>query len=228
MHLPLNASQPAPSLVDHRPAGHSRAPSLWQRAAAVRRTAAVAATVLGLLSAAVALPALAAPNRTYNKSGASFQYPAGWKITEDALDEGGSGIRSVDLEGPDDELVMLVFNPMMSAMNLEKLASSVTSKREDGARKTANAAPAEQVTMGATTTTPITRRVGGKEFNGLLQTFQVTMDGETAAGESRVFSLDFGDAKSVVIITQARAANAKRMEATTGLVLDTLRYRPKR
>ncbi|RYF09019.1 MAG: hypothetical protein EOO31_00330 [Comamonadaceae bacterium] len=227
MQIPLCASQRAPSLVENRLAGHFfRFPSLWQGAAAIGRIG--AATVLGLLLYALAQPSLAAPNGNYNKSGASFQFPAGWSITEDAQDEGGTGIRNVDLEGPDDALITIVFNPMTSAIDIQRLAAGATAKREESARSTASAAPAERVTMGATTTRPIQRRVRGKEIQGLLQTYAVTMDGETASGESRIFSLDVGDAQSVAIMTHARATSAKRMEAAVGLILDTLRYRVKR
>lgn len=234
MHLPLTASQPSTAPRGDLPGVHSRTPSLGQRAAALRRIAtsaaraASAAVALGLLLATLAAPAMAAPNRAYAKNGVSFQYPASWKITEDATEKDGSGMRSVDLEGPDDEIISLIFNPMMSAMDLDKFAATITQGREESARSTANAAPAEQATVGPTTSTPITRRVGGKEIRGLLQNFAVTMDGETSLGEARIFSLDYGDAQSVMIMSHARGASAKRVEAALGLVLDTLRYRVKR
>ncbi len=196
---------------------------------AVRRTASALALCLAAATAFLAAPpsAHAAPPKTYSKAGASFQHPATWKVTSDEVEKDGAGMRSIDLEGPEEAIISLMFIPFLSGQNIETLAARAAEHRAQMDKGAAAQEGADKITPTGTTSTAITRRVAGKEIKGVLQRFGYTSEGETVQLEARFFSMDFGGA-SVTIMTQSMAEDAKLVDAALGLAMGTLRYRPER
>lgn len=192
------------------------------------------ATTLALILAAAAMALLtpsaahAASPKTYSKAGVSFQYPATWKVTLDEVEKDGSGMRSIDLEGPEDATMSLMFIPFLSGQKIEVLAARAAEHRDDMVKRDAGQDAADKITATPLTATPITRRVAGKEIKGVLQRFGYASEGESVQLEARFFTIDFGDTSSVNIMTHSTAQEAQAMEAALGLAMDTLRYRAKR
>jgi hypothetical protein len=196
--------------------------------AALYRAAAALALLLATALACLAPSAHAAPPKSYNKAGVSFQHPAGWKVTADELETDGSGMRTIDLEGPEDASIHLMLIPFLSGQNIETLAARAAEHRAEMDKGPAALEGPDKITPTGMTSSTITRRVGGKEVKGVLQRFGYTSEGVPVDIESRFFSLDMGDARSVNIMTQSVAEDAKQMDAALGLVMDSLRYRAKR
>ncbi|MGV3683270.1 MAG: hypothetical protein ACO1PM_26625 [Acidovorax sp.] len=196
--------------------------------AALHRAAAALALLLATALACLAPSAHAAPPKSYNKAGVSFQHPAGWKVTADELETDGSGMRTIDLEGPEDASIHLMLIPFLSGQNIETLAARAAEHRAEMDKGPAALEGPDKITPTGMTSSTITRRVGGKEVKGVLQRFGYTSEGVPVDIESRFFSLDMGDARSVNIMTQSVAEDAKQMDAALGLVMDSLRYRAKR
>lgn len=161
----------------------------------------------------LALPAQAAPPKAYSKNGVSFQHPATWKVMADEIEKDGSGMRSIDLEGPGDAIISLVFIPFMSGQNIETLATRAAEHRAQMDKGAAAKEGPDRITPTGFASSAITRRVGGKEVKGVLQRFGYTSEGETVQLEARFFSMDFGDASSATVMTQSLADDAKRLEA---------------
>lgn len=192
------------------------------------RTATRQSTALTLvLLAALAQPAMAAPNVVYSKNGVSFEHPADWKVTDDAVEPGANGMRSIDLEGPDESVVTFMFSPFLAGQNIEKFAATAAKNRADSSKGSAGATPAEQVRFGPVTSAPITRQVAGKENTGVSQRFVVTLQGQNLPHEARFFAANLGES-SAVIMTQVAVEYAQRTEPGFVMALDTLRYRAKR
>lgn len=201
-------------------------PLLTARAAA-RRTFSTAALGLVLLVAGLAQPAMAAPNAVYSKDGVSFEHPADWKVTDDAVEPGANGMRSIDLEGPDESVITFMFSPFLAGQNIEKFAATAAKNRADASKGSAGATPAEQVRFGSVTSAPITRRVAGKDNTGVSQRFVVTLQGQNLPHEARFFAANLGGT-SAVIMTQVAVEYAQRTEPGFVMALDTLQYRAKR
>lgn len=81
--------------------------------------------------AAPAAAAKSSNHKTYNKAGASFQYPTTWKIVLDETDASMGGIHNVDLEGPDDERITLSFIPFMAGKDIESFAARAAHRRAE-------------------------------------------------------------------------------------------------
>lgn len=186
------------------------------------------ALLLAATLAWLALPAQAAPPKAYSKNGISFQHPATWKVMTDETEKDGAGMRSIDLEGPGDAIISLMFIPFLSGQNIETLATRAAEHRAQMDKGAAAKEGPDRITPTGLTSSATTRRVGGKEIKGVLQRFGYTSEGETVQLEARFFSMDFGDASSANLMTQSMAEDARQVDAALGLVMDTLRYRAKR
>lgn len=81
--------------------------------------------------AAPATAAKSSNHKTYNKAGASFQYPTTWKVVLDETDASMGGIHNVDLEGPDDERITLSFIPFMAGKDIESFAARAAHRRAE-------------------------------------------------------------------------------------------------
>ncbi|CAN7480300.1 hypothetical protein LJR118_003306 [Acidovorax sp. LjRoot118] len=186
------------------------------------------ALLLAAALAWLALPAQAAPPKAYSKNGVSFQHPATWKVMTDEIEKDGAGMRSIDLEGPGDAIISLMFIPFLSGQNIETLATRAAEHRAQMDKGAAAKEGPDKITPTGLASSAITRRVGGKEIKGVLQRFGYTSGGETVQLEARFFSMDFGDASSANFMTQSMAEDTRQVDAALGLVMDTLRYRAKR
>lgn len=195
---------------------------LWRRSAAMALLLAAAMALLGPSAAH------AAPPKTYSKAGVSFQYPANWKVALDEVEKDGAGMRSIDLEGPDDAIINLMFIPFLSGQKIDVLAARAAEHREEMVQRETAQDAADKITATPLTSTPISRRVAGKEIKGVLQRFGYTSEGESVQLQARFYTMDFGGASSVNIMTHSMAQEAKALEAALGLAMDTLRYRAKR
>ena len=164
-------------------------------------------------------PAHAAPPATYSKDGVSFDHPAGWKVTEDVVAQDTTRMRSIDLEGPNEAVVTLMFSPFFSGQDIEKFAATAARNRADAAK----ANTAQQARMGPVTATPITRQVAGKENQGVSQRFVVSMLGQNLPHEARFFKAAL-DGTTVIIMTQVGDEDAKAAEPGFAMALGTLRF----
>ena len=184
--------------------------------------------LLAAALACLALPAQAAPPKAYSKNGISFQYPTTWKVMSDEIEKDGAGMRSIDLEGPGEAIISLMFIPFLSGQNIETLATRAAEHRAQMDKGAAAKDGPDKITPTGLASSAITRRMGGKEIKGVLQRFGYTSGGETVQLEARFFSMDFGDASSATLMTQSMAEDGKQVDAALALVMDTLRYRAKR
>lgn len=145
MHVPSQSSPPPAATPITTTTIHQRA----------RRALAIA--LLFTLACSLAAPAWAAPpktkaapaaaaksnnHKTYNKAGASFQYPTTWKVVLDETDASMGGIHNVDLEGPDDERITLSFIPFMAGKDIEAFAARAAHRRAELAAQEGAAAAA--------------------------------------------------------------------------------------
>ena len=175
--------------------------------------------VLTVFAFAAFTQAHAAQPATYNKDGVSFEHPVGWKVTEDVVAQDETRMRSIDLEGPNEAVVTLMFSPFFSGQDIEKFAAAAARNRADAAR----ANTTQQARMGPVTATPITRQVAGKENKGVSQRFVVSMLGQNLPHEARFFKAAL-DGTTAIIMTQVADEDAKAAEPGFAMALDTLRY----
>jgi opacity protein-like surface antigen len=198
-------------------------------AAALRRALALAmaATLACLAAPAAAAPDKPVPHQAYSQAGVGFQHPAGWKVTADTAGQEGGSLRSIDLEGPEEAIINLMFMPTLSGQDIETFAARAAQHRAEMDKAQAAQHAADGMAPTPLTTSRITRRVGGKAVKGVQHRFGYTSGGDTVQLEARFYTLDFGKA-SVIIMTQSFAEDARLMDTALGLAMDTLRYRPGR
>ncbi len=175
--------------------------------------------VLAMFAFAGLTQAHAAPPLVYSKDGVSFEHPVGWKVTEDVVAQDETRMRSIDLEGPNEAVVTLMFSPFFSVQDIEKFAAAAARNRADAAR----ANTAQQARMGPVTATPITRQIAGKENKGVSQRFVVSMLGQNLPHEARFFKAAL-EGTTAIIMTQVADEDAKAAEPGFAMALDTLRY----
>lgn len=173
---------------------------------------AVAASLL------VSEPAAAqpAPSVVYAKDGVRFEHPPGWKVTEDAVAQDETRLRSIDLEGPNEAVVTLMFSPFLRDQDIAQFAAATAGHR-------AEAAKAQRAKMGPVAATAITRNVAGQERPGVSQRFVVSMLGQRLPHEARFFKASLGET-TVIAMTQVAEEYAKASEPGFAMVLSTLRY----
>lgn len=163
--------------------------------------------------------AQAAAALNYSKDGVSFEHPAEWKVTEDVVAQDESRLRSIDIEGPDEAVVTLMFSPFLANQDIQQFAATAAKNRADAAR----ASTAQQVRMGPVTASPISRQVAGAENKGVSQRFVVKMAGQDLPHEARFFKAALG-ATTVIVMTQVADESAKAAEPGFVMALDTLRF----
>lgn len=206
----------------HRTMSLSATPLPTPRAATRRGfTNATLGLLLSLL-AGLAQPALAAPNTTYSKDGVSFEHPAGWKVTEDTVAQDQTRLRSIDLEGPDEAVVTLMFSPFLKDQSIEAFAATTAKNRAESAKSASGVA--QQLRFGPVTSAPITRNVAGQESKGVSQRFEISLQGQKLPHEARFFKANLGET-TAIIMTQVADESAKAVEPGFALALDTLRHR---
>lgn len=141
----------------HSPSQPSPTPTPPPQTVLERTRRALAIALLSTLACSLAAPAWAAPpkkkaapaaaakssnHKTYNKAGASFQYPTTWKVVLDETDASMGGIHNVDLEGPDDERITLSFIPFVAGKDIESFAARAAHRRAELAAQEGAAAAA--------------------------------------------------------------------------------------
>ena len=195
-----------PSVVATRHTAVAFHLALWRRAL-------TAVLLLGFVAWAQAAPPV-----VYAKDGLRFEHPVGWSVTDDSVAQDETRLRSVDLEGPNEAVVTLMFSPFLAGQDIAKFAATT-------ARNRAVAAKAQQARMGPVTATPLARKVAGQERTGVSQRFVVTMLGHKLPHEARFFKAAL-DGTTVIVMTQVADEHAAAAEAGFAMALETLRYQP--
>lgn len=160
----------------------------------------------------------AAPPIAYSKDGVSFDHPAGWKVSEDVTAQDETRMRSIDLEGPNEAIVTLMFSPFFAGQDIGEFAAGAARRRAEALQSNATL----KGRVGPTTVVPITRKVAGRDNTGVAQRYVVKMLGETLPHEARFFKASVG-ATTVIIMTQVSDEDAPAAEPGFVMALETLR-----
>ncbi len=176
--------------------------------------------VLALFLSAALAPARADVPITYSKDGVSFDHPAGWKVTEDVTAQDETRMRSIDLEGPNEAIVTLLFSPFFAGQDLHEFAAGTARRRADALQSNATL----KGRVGPMTTAPISRKVAGQNNTGVAQRYVFKMLGQTLPHEARFFKASVGGT-TVIIMTQVSDEDAQAVEPGFVMALETLRVR---
>jgi hypothetical protein len=158
---------------------------------------------------------------TYEKEGVSFQHHANWKVTEDAELAEGSGVRFINLEGPDEAIIMLTLMPSPVAQTLEDYATTMA--REFTAAITETAiGPIRPATASPTGSRAVSARIGGADQAGISHTYTVSVLGVKVPHVANFYQL-VGPKTTAFIVTQVATEDAQRTAPSMSIALDSLR-----
>jgi hypothetical protein len=158
---------------------------------------------------------------TYEKEGVSFQHYANWKVTEDAELAEGSGVRFINLEGPDEAIIMLTLMPSPVAQTLEDYATTMA--REFTAAITETAiGPIRPATASPTGSRAVSARIGGADQAGISHTYTVSVLGVKVPHVANFYQL-VGPKTTAFIVTQVATEDAQRTAPSMSIALDSLR-----
>lgn len=159
----------------------------------------------------------------YKKNGVSFSHYSDWKVTEDAIIADTNGSRSIDLEGPQDSIVMIILMPASTDMTLDSYAAGMAQQRAQAL----TVGPFTAAKISAATSRTTSALVGGAKQPGIQQTFSINLLGETVPHEATFFSVADEHAK-VFIITQVATEDAKRVAQGFAATLASFAFKPEK
>ncbi len=155
----------------------------------------------------------------YEKEGLSFTHYSNWRVVDDEPPKDDPGFRTIDVEGPDEAIVMFTFVPPKSGVTLEFFAEVFAEGRLEQLKKW-RFGPLKVEDVSNTSSEPITRRIGGRVQNGILQRFTIKVLGEVVPHEARFFMVE-NKRHQVFIMTQAAAEDLPDMNPAFDLILDS-------
>ena len=155
----------------------------------------------------------------YAKEGISFTHYSNWHVVDDEPPEDDPSFRTIDVEGPNEAIVMFTFVPPKSGVTLEFFAEAFARGRSKQLKEwKLGPIKAEEDTN--TSSEPITRRIGGSVQNGILQRFSIKVLGEVVPHEVRIFAVE-NKRRQVFIMTQAATEDLPDMNPAFDLILDS-------
>lgn len=156
----------------------------------------------------------------YAKEGISFTHHSNWRVTEDAPPEDDPSARTINVEGPNEAIVMFIFVPPESDVTAESFAAGVARDRFE-LLKEVKIGPIKPAELTDTKSEPVTSRIGGRVQNGVLQRFSIKMLGQLVPHEARFFMVE-NERVKVVIMTQVATEDVRDTAPEFDLILDTL------
>ena len=158
---------------------------------------------------------------TYDKQGVSFQHHSNWKVAEDTELVEGSGVRFINLEGPDEAVLMLTVMPSPVDQTLEDYATTMA--REFTAAITETAiGPIRPATASPTGSRAVSARIGGADQAGISHTYTVSVLGVKVPHVANFYQL-VGPKTTAFIVTQVATEDAQRTAPSMSIALDSLR-----
>lgn len=158
---------------------------------------------------------------TYDKQGVSFQHHSNWKVVEDAELAEGSGVRFINLEGPNDAILMLTVMPSPVDQTLEQYATTMASEFAAAIAETA-IGPIRPATASPNGSSALSARVGGADQTGISHTYTVSVLGVKVPHVANFFQL-VGPKTTTFIVTQVATEDAEKTAPGMAVTLDSLR-----
>lgn len=157
----------------------------------------------------------------YSKDGISFSHYSDWTISKDAPDEDDPNSRSIELDGPDEALVMFIcLPPSMSSVTAADFADSMDAGRQELVNEKYKVGPIKPFDVSETKSSPIVETIGGKELDGVVQRFSVKVLGQDVPHESRVYAMD-SPRYRIFIVTQVAVEDLTRATPAFNLTLNS-------
>ena len=156
--------------------------------------------------------------KVYAKDGIQFSHFSNWTITKDSPIEGNPNARSINLEGPNDALVIFICLPASSSQTLEEFAASIAEGRVKGIEEKFRVGAIKPAEVSKGTSAAISGQIGGQQQNGIKQHFSISLLGQDLPHEATFFALGNGRYK-VIIMTQVASENARDTHLAFDLTL---------
>lgn len=157
----------------------------------------------------------------YSKDGISFSHYSDWTISKDASDEDDPNSRSIELDGPDEALVMFIcLPPSMSSVTAADFADSMDAGRQELVNEKYKVGIIKPFDVSETKSSPIVETIGGKELDGVVQRFSVKVLGQDVPHESRVYAMD-SPRYRIFIVTQVAVEDLTRATPAFNLTLNS-------
>ena len=156
----------------------------------------------------------------YAKEGISFTHYSDWDVTEEEPAEDDPGGRTINVEGPNEAIVMFIFMPPESGVTLEVFAAAMAKGRLEQLKEM-KIGPIKAEQVGKTTSEPVTGRIGGRVQDGILQRFSIKVLGEVVPHEARIFTVE-NERASVFIMTQVATEDLRDTTPAFDLILNTV------
>jgi len=156
----------------------------------------------------------------YQKDGIQFSYPSDWAVTKDAPVDGNANVRAINIEGPDNAVIVMICLPASSNQTLEEYAAAVAKSRDAAIEGKLSLGPLKGAEVRGTSG-PTTGKVAGQEQQGILQQFTINLLGTQVPHEAKYFVVQ-GSRYKTIIMSQVATASAAATHPASELILNTL------
>lgn len=146
--------------------------------------------------------------KVYEKDGIKFSHFSNWRVTEDSPVEGNPNARSIDLEGPNEALVIFICLPASSSQTIEEFAASIAEGRVKEIEESLTVGPIKPAKVTKGTSARISGQVGSQQQNGIKQSFNINLLGQDVPHEATFFAVGNGRYR-VFIMTQVASEDAR-------------------
>jgi len=165
-------------------------------------------------------PEATIPSEKYQEDGLTFEYPSGWKVLEDSVQE---SVRYVFIESPDEALSVIQVFSIEDAPSLEDFSQSYSAQTQ--VIPVEPEGQSEDVTPSATPQPEfmaITRDLDGKSYEWIVETIPSTVAGIDSSDYREYFRKD-SERFSAFLINQVNKDALNKHEGSFEMIFRTLK-----
>lgn len=159
--------------------------------------------------------------KRYSKDGISFNHYSDWSVTKDEPIDDNPNSRAIDLEGPNDAIVIFICVPPQNEETVETFAAALADGRGKDAEESLRVGPIKPLGFSNGGSEPTIGRVGGGVRNGILQRFSIKLLGQEVPHQVKIFAVE-NNRFEVFIITQVATEDLHKTSPAFDLTLDSI------
>ncbi|HTD22636.1 MAG TPA: hypothetical protein VK738_08285 [Terriglobales bacterium] len=158
--------------------------------------------------------------KQYQNNGIQFSYYSDWAVTKDAPVDGNPNVRTINIEGPDNAVIVMICLPASNDKTLEEYAAAVAKSRDAAIEGKLSLGPLKGAEVRGTSE-PTTGKVAGQEQQGILQQFTINLLGTQVPHEAKFFMIR-GSRYKTIVMSQVATASAAATHPASELILSSL------
>jgi hypothetical protein len=157
----------------------------------------------------------------YQKNGLQFTYNSEWKVAKETPVPGSPDFRTINIEGPNNAVVILICEPASSSHTLDEFAAEMANGRGAAIEEELRRGSLKTGTVSKGTSEPTVEQVAGRQRQGILQRFNIYVPGAQVPHEAKFYSIS-GSRQKIMIMSQVATEHAAESHSGFELILSTM------